>query len=298
MTALLIAGRGFGARPGQFARFTDKSMQLTESCGSESIIVAHKEDTSSLERSLQEEGFGVQVIRTEYSQQELAFSAIIRCLITHSCAWKVAARRNAPTVILEADFVPSKGFGSMPVPIPASRAQNSLGYLYACGPQIWDIEDHRYARGHAGAMVALFVPAMVAGALLEFFDEQMAQNPRGEYVPWDAAVGYWLKKRGMESYIPYRQYGEHGGIQNPEHRVAGLGRQHRADVLNGDLCFMPAYAQGSRITLLRTRLWARYWGIVRLLTGRFLAWHDLRRSQKREMLRFVIGRQFLQETAD
>ncbi len=219
-------------------------MQLSTSCSSESIIVAHKEDTSSLEMSLRQEGFAVQVIRKEYSQRELGFSAIIRCLITHSCAWKVAAQRDTPTVIMEADFVPSRGFGSMPVPVPESRIHNSVGYLYACGPQIWDIEDHRYARGHAGAMVALLIPPMVARALLEFFDEQMGNNPAGEYVPWDARVGYWLKERGMQSYIPYRQYGEHGGIQNPEHRVAGLGRQHRADVLDGDLCFMPAYAQG------------------------------------------------------
>ena len=130
-------------------------MQLSTSCSSESIIVAHKEDTSSLEMSLRQEGFAVQVIRKEYSQRELGFSAIIRCLITHSCAWKVAAQRDTPTVIMEADFVPSRGFGSMPVPVPESRIHNSVGYLYACGPQIWDIEDHRYARGHAGAMVAL-----------------------------------------------------------------------------------------------------------------------------------------------
>jgi hypothetical protein len=261
-------------------------------CCPDSLVVAYKCDTSPLEESLKQEGFAVQLISSEYSKKELEYSASVRCLMAHATAWRLAANRKAPSLVIEGDFVPAIGFGQMPVPVPEGRIHNSIGYLYACAPQIWDIEDRKYARGHAGATVALIIPPKVAAALLEFYDEQMAKNPLGQYVPWDAGVGYWLKERGFQSYMPYRQYGEHGGIPNPEHQLAGLSRQHRADVIHGDLHFMPEYAGASRFAYNKTRLWARYWGIVRLLVGRTLAFHDLRRSRKREMLRFVIGRQF------
>lgn len=139
-------------------------------------------------------------------------------------------------------------------------------------------------------MVAYVIAPTVASMLLEFFQEQCSANPSGAYQPWDAAVGYWLKARGVQSYLPYRQYGEHGGIANPEHARAGLGRPHQADALAGPLAFIPLYAHGSLMTLLRVRLRARLWGWVRLLAGRSLAWHDLLRTEPLRMFSFVAGR--------
>src|SRR5262249_3710135 len=120
--------------------------------------------------------------------------------------------------------------------------------------------------------------------------EELMVNPLGEYSSFDTKIGYWLKDRGIESFIPYRHYGEHGGIGNPEHIAAGLGRQHRADALEGRLAFLPTYAKGSILRFWKVRVRARFWGVLRLLSCRFLAWHDFMRSDRMQMIRFALGR--------
>jgi hypothetical protein len=142
-------------------------------------------------------------------------------------------------------------------------------------------------------MVALLIPPQVAVLLMQFFEEEMAGNPLGHYSPFDSKVGYWLNAKGVESYLTYRHYGEHGGIANVEHAMAGLGRPHQADVLQGELAFLPMYAEGSRIKLWSRRARARAWGMLRLLSGRYLARHDYQRSRPKEMLRYAIGRMLL-----
>jgi hypothetical protein len=191
---------------------------------------------------------------------------------------------------VEADFVPVVGFGGLPVPVPVESSNNSLGYLYSVGPQIWDLADAHVARGHGGGMVALWIPPRVASLLLEFFDEEVRAVTPGAYSPFDTKVGYWLNARGIESYVPYRHYGEHGGIANPEHAGAGLGRPHQADVLQGRLAFLPTYANGSVLRFWRTRIRARLWGMLRLVSGRFLTRHDFMRSNRLLMIRFAVGR--------
>jgi hypothetical protein len=186
-----------------------------------------------------------------------------------------------------------KGIGSLPAPVPLDRACLSLGYLYSTGPQIWDLAAPSMARGHGGGAVALFVPPKIAALLLQYYAEVLNANQLGTYSPWDSGIGYWLNKRGVESYIPYRHYGEHGGTGNPEHALFGLGRAPRADVLDGDLAFLPVYARGSRLRYLKTRLLGRVWGLLRLVSGRLLTWHDLKRSDRRRLLRFAAGRFFL-----
>jgi hypothetical protein len=208
--------------------------------------------------------------------------------MTHAAAWRLAARRKEPTLVVEADFVPVIGIGRQPFPLPEQMSASGIAYLYSCGPEIWDLSGSAIARGHSGAMVALVIPPAVAGLLLEFYGETMNANPDGVYTTWDSKIGYWLNKRGIECFLPYRQYGEHGGIWNPEHK----GRAHRADVLAAPLRFLPPYARGSALTFLKTRIRARWWGVLRLCSGRFLRLADFKRSRKGEMLRFVVGRQF------
>ena len=127
--------------------------------------------------------------------------------------------------------------------------------------------------------------------LVDFADAEIqARNPE-TYTGWDTSLGFWLNERGIQSYLPYRHYGEHGGNPNPEHRAAGLRATHRADLLAGRLAFLPVYARGSRIRYWRVRLAARAWGVLRLLAGRYLAWHDFRRStSKARLLRVAFGR--------
>ena len=191
---------------------------------------------------------------------------------------------------VEADFVPVKGIGGLPAPVPADTSSNSLVYLYSVGPQVWDLAGTNVARGHGGGTVALLIPPKVALLLLQFFDEELKANPLGEYSPFDTKIGYWLKDRGVESFIPYRHYGEHGGIGNPEHVAASLVRPHNADVLQGRLAFLPTYARGSVLRFWRTRIRARLWGVLRLLCGRFLGWYDFKRSDRLQMIRFAVGR--------
>jgi len=260
------------------------------------IIVAHNEDTTLLREVLVKEGFSVDEVRGPYTQEQLKFSASMRCFVNHANAWRIAVKRNKPTIIVEADFVPVIGFGNLPTPVPLDKFSDSISYLYSVGPQIWDLASASLARGHGGGMVALLIPPRVAALLLQFFDEELQANKLGYYSPFDAKVGYWLKDRGIQSYIPYRHYGEHGGIGNPEHATAGLGRQHQADVLQGKLAFFPIYAKGSRLIFWRTRMRARLWGILRLISGRLIAWHDLARSDRSKMIRFVVGRFFFRNS--
>ena len=254
------------------------------------VIVAHDEDTTPLRTALLAEGFSVDEVRGPYSPEQRAFSRSMRCLVNHANAWRIAASRHQPTIVVEADFVPVVGFGALPAPVPPGRSETSIGYLYSVGPEIWDLATTGLARGHGGGMVALLIPPDVAKLLLVFFQEELQDNPLGRYSAFDARVGYWLKDRGVESYIPYRHYGEHGGFGNPEHETVGLRRAHRADALYGRLAFAPAYATRSRLRYWGTRVGARVWGMGRLALGRFLAWHDYVRSSRLQMLRFAVGR--------
>ena len=254
------------------------------------LIVAHREDTTALRATLRAEGFAVDEVRGPYTPEQLAYSSVVQAMVNHANAWRIAAGRSLPTIVVEPDFVPVKGFGVLPAPVPAERSDSSLAYLYSVGPEVWDLAASDVARGHGGGTVALLIPPRVASLLLEFFDEELRANPSGKYRPWDSGMGYWLLQRGVESYIPYRHYGEHGGIGNPEHARFGLGRAHRADALHGELAFAPAYARGSTLRFQGTRMRARLWGVLRLLAGRFLRWHDLARSDGSAKVKFAVGR--------
>jgi hypothetical protein len=254
------------------------------------IIVAHKEDTSALNASLRKEGFDVEEVRGPYSAVEINYSAAMRCFVNHANAWRRVVKYQRPCLVVEADFVPCVGFGGFMPPVRQGDLENSLGYLYAVGPQFWDLENDRVMRGHAGGMVALYVHPHVAGLMLDFFQEKTSAVSVGEYSAWDSELGYWLKKRCVESYLPYRHYGEHGGIGNPEHKAAGLGRPHQADVLASELHFLPAYAKSCRLRYVVTRVRAKIWGIIRLCAGRVMAVHDIRRGPVRRLIKFLVFR--------
>ena len=256
------------------------------------LIVSHKEDTAQLRHTLTAEGLETEEVNGPYTLEQAKYSAAMRALVNHANAWRIAALRSKPTIVLEADFVPVRRFGSLAVPIPSGHEERSLVYLYCVGPEIWDLATPTIARAHCGGAVALLIPPRVAQLLLEFFESEVVANAVGKYRPWDSGMGYWLLKRGVESYMPYRHYGEHGGLGNPEHARFGLGRNHRADALLDRLAFLPVYAMGSRAKLWKGRIIGRSWGLLRLVTGRLLRWHDLVRSgnSRLDLLRFAAGR--------
>jgi len=267
---------------------------LREAC-SGVLIVTYKEDTRELIAAMSREGLTAEEVKGPYTDEQLAYSAVMQALVNHANAWRIAAARATPTIVVEPDFVPVKGFGDLPVPLPPGRETNSLGYLYSVGPEIWDLATPAIARARCGSVVATLMPPQVARMLLDFFEEEVAANQAGKYRPWDSNLGYWLLARGVDSYLPYRHYGEHGGLGNPEHALFGLGRNHRADALQGKLSFLPVYAQGRRWRLVRGRMRGRLWGILRLLRGRLLRWHDFARAggKRGALLRFAAGRLFV-----
>lgn len=254
-------------------------------------VIRHGEDVSALVASLASEGFEVQEVRGPYGPGMELWSANTRCLVNHANAWRKIVEQGEPAIVVEADFVPVVGFGRLPIPFDSRDRPDSLGYLYCCGPQLWDLDGG--LRGHSGGGVAYYLSPRVASELLQFAETEILAVSPEQYMGWDSRVGFWLNRRGIQTYLPYRNYGEHGGHSNPEHRAAGLRPHHRADVLAGRLAFLPAYARSSRLRFLWIRLRGRLWGLARLVAGRYLAWHDLRRSPERaRLLRVAVGRQF------
>lgn len=257
-------------------------------------VVAYTEDTRPLEAALQSEGFESTVIRPEYTEAEKTYSQTVRVLLSHTNAWRRCAEHRGLTMVVEADFVPVQGLASLPLPFEAALSATAWGWLYTQGPVLYEMVAERYGRGHSASPVATLFGPETAQILLEFAAEEFEANDPHEYSLWDTRIGAYAKRRGARSYLGYRNYGEHGGLANPEHRRAGLTPTHRADVLWGKLLFLPPYARGSRATFARTRLWGKAWGIGRLVLGRYLQMATIRREQgwhhKWNLLRFSLFR--------
>lgn len=255
------------------------------------FVVAFKENIDLLLASLKSEGLRVTVLREPLDPSGEVYSPTLDVLRTHMNAWQRCLASQKPAIVVEADFVPVVGLRNFHVPFNRSAVDSSFGYLYACGPELWDLDDHSFARGHAGGAVGYLISPPVASLLLDFGRETLRSSTPDVYSPWDSKMGYFLKEKGVESYIPYRMLGEHGGKANPEHVLQGLSRTNRADCLQGPLHFLPPYADGSKLKYLAARLHARMHGVGRLVFFRYLHKHDFNRAKrKRKLLRFAVGR--------
>jgi len=256
------------------------------------FIVAYQEFTDPLEQWLNQEGLTCEVLRQVHLPEYKNYASIYLCFLNHLEAWKRAAQETAPTLIVEADFVPVVGIGHLPCPLDLERSNAGLAWLYTCAPQIYSVSATGYATGFSTAAVAYIVTPVAATALLKFAEDIIAQADPTQYINWDSEVEGFLRTAGFVCYVPFRNYGEHGGKPNPEHQKAGLGT-HRADVLWGDLAFCPHYAsEHQTIILWKTRLSGRFKGLGRLVLGRYLRWKILLRSSTPlRMLSFAIRRQ-------
>jgi hypothetical protein len=244
---------------------------------SRSLIVCFRENVGPLEAALASAGLHPQVLRASYTSTELTFPAATRCLLSHRRAWQIAAASRGYTLICEADFVPCKTLGDLPVFWPTENPV-AWGYLYQGSPRLLAIlGPHRYLRGHCAPMVAYVVNSQVAECLLRFFEREIEEFGTQTYFTWDAHVPWWLMGEGAEAYIPLKHYGEHGGLPNPEHARSGVvtrAGHHRADNLAGPLAFLPQYARGSWLAYRRERAVARAMGWARLCTGRWISYTD------------------------
>ncbi len=256
----------------EFIMLNINNYSLSEIIGN-TFIIAYKEDITQLKTTLSREGFSYTVLRQTHQPRYRDYSPSYLCLLNHKEAWLRATYSEQPTLILEADFVPVKGIGQLPIPFDPTNTQAGVAWLYTCAPQVYSVSAQGFAQGFSTSTVAYIIMPSAANQLLELV-EQISQNPGpAHYSSWDSKIEKFLREKQFRNYIPFRNYGEHGGKANPEHRQAGLSSVHRADVLYGPLAFIPPYAiahSHPQFILFLTRVKARMKGIARLLTQKYL----------------------------
>jgi hypothetical protein len=256
---------------------------------STAYIIAHKEPTEQLVTYFDSIGINCQVLRQIPTPEFQTYSPSYRCLLNHQTAWELIAQSNQPGLIIEADFVPVQNFGALPLPFDINDKNTGIAWLYTCAAQIYTVNDRGYAPGFSASTVAYILTPGAAQALLHLATELNLEPT--QYSSWDCELEKFLRQKGFTNYVPFRNYGEHGGIPNPEHRHHGLSRVHRADTLYNPLAFMPIYAQ-TPWQYYQERTYARLKGIARLLCGKFLRptifWHS---SVSLRLLNFAIQRQ-------
>lgn len=263
-------------------------------CVGRVFIIAYKENTKLLEETFTQEGLECEVLRQEDKAEYKQFSRSYLALMNHRRAWEKAALDRKPTLVVEADFVPVVGFGKLPLPFDSKRSDIGISWLYTCASQVYSVSKDGYAEGFSTAMVAYIITSQSANCLLEHAEAIKANKGAVNYSTWDSEIDSLLRAKKLKNYIPFRNYGEHGGLPNPEHQQHGLSKAHRADVLYGKLSFLPPYTTGtgsSQLKLLSVRFQARLKGIARLVTGRFLRLPVLKGSSvPTRLLSFAIGR--------
>lgn len=256
------------------------------------FIVAHREDTARLATTLEAEGFDCAVQRQTHQPDQADFARSYLCFMNHVKVWEWVIEHQQPAIVIEADFVPVRGMGQLPLPFNPDQADVGMAWLYTCAAQVYDISPGHHAQGYSSSMVAYIMTPRAVPSLLRFF-ERVSHNPGPcHYYPWDSELDKTLLAQGLRNYLPFRNYGEHGSDRpNPEHQAHRLGRTHRADVLYGPLAFKPAYAETEG--LWRTRLWGRIRGLARLGLGRYTQLHVLRRAEVPfKIVSFALRRQF------
>jgi hypothetical protein len=257
------------------------------------FIIAYKESTELLETTFKKEGLSCQVLRQKHESQQQNYSSSYLCLLNHKSSWEQAAQFERLTLIVEADFVPVVGFSNLPLPFPADEQNLGIAWLYTCAPQIYSVSQEGYAQGYSTSMVAYLVTPQTAKYLIELADEIKDKIGPSQYSTWDSEVESFLRSRKLKNFVPFRNYGEHGGIPNPEHKKNGLSRTHRADILYGKLAFLPLYAtEPSSQKYLLERLQGRFKGLIRLVMGKYLRIPVLKGSSVPwRLLRFALQRQ-------
>ena len=239
------------------------------------FIVAHREDITALRSALEREGFTVEVVRGPYLEQQLLWSAQMRCFANHANVWRNALTLRGLVLVCEADFVPVEGIGNLPIPFsfPIPSDENRFAWLYNPGPTLYgaDIANNLY--GHGNTTVCYLFSAKCGKVLVDFFDREITKHDGKTYRLWETYLGIFLRwEHGIKNFFVERQYGEHGGHPNPEH--ASHGRRpwqnwHHADLLAGKLAFLPLYARGSLLRYYAWRLIARARGAVRIISLRY-----------------------------
>jgi hypothetical protein len=257
------------------------------------IVIAYREDVSDLVSSFSLERIEVEILRPNYTPEEMTYSKNSRTFLSHRDAWQRALNVESYTLICEADFVPCRGIGDFEVFWPLEN-RLAWGYLYQGSPRLLATLGQRpFLRGHTAPLVSYVVNKNVASLMLEFFEIEKKTYDFRSYFTFDAHLQWCIMGLGAEAYIPMRHYGEHGGVPNPEHKRLGelprAGR-HRADNLMNSLHFLPQYAGRSRLTYFQTRVGARLLGFARLFSGRWISPTNVYQLSRFDVLKmYLIG---------
>lgn len=264
-------------------------------CIAKVFIIANKEPTEHLEAVLRQEGFDCEVLRQQPLANKEEYSRSYLCLMNHCRAWEQARQQTLPTLIIEADFVPVSGIGKLPLPFNPQQSDVGVSWIYTCASQVYSVDCEGYAEGFSVSTVAYIVTPQAASYLLQLAAKIKLEYGHTKYSSWDSTIDNFLRDRQLKNYIPWRNYGEHGGIPNPEHKQNNLSASHHADVLYGKLAFMPMYAldkSSSKLELIKVRFKARLKGIARLLSGRLLRIKVIKGSSvPSRLIRFALFRQ-------
>jgi hypothetical protein len=260
------------------------------------LIIAYKESTEQLEEIFIQAGFECAVLRQEIKPEYQNYSHSYLCLMNHCRAWEIATTETKPTLIVEADFVPVFGIDKLPLPFNPNQSNVGVSWLYTCAPQVYSVSQEGHAEGFSVSTVAYTVSPLAAKALLGLAEEITQNNGNKNYSSWDSTLDKYLRDRSFKNYIPWRNYGEHGGAPNPEHHQHKLSKTHRADLLYGKLAFTPIYAANQKnpvMAFFAVRFQARCKGIARLLLGRFLRPKVVQNSKTPgKLIRFALFRHF------
>jgi len=247
---------------------TEKWPSLRDSI-QRSFIIAHQEDTQPLEKALVAEGLPSVTQRLSFSDEEKQFSGATRCLLNHRRAWEQAAQIEGLSLVVEADFVPCRGFGDFPVPIPASEANRAVAWLYLCAGRFCQRVEGRFFLGGSNSTVAYVVSPSAARCLLALAELILALIDPRKYSTWDTNIWPFLGENGVPMFVPWRNYGEHGGLFNPEHRQEGRKLiPHRAECLMGPLHFLPDYSGGRTWRFIGVRCFHKLKAIAKLVCGK------------------------------
>ena len=280
------------------AHSTTHPPTLTQTIG-QTFVIAYKEPTDQLTQTLTNAGLRCTIQRQTHQPGYDAYSPSFLCLLNHRQAWESALQSDKPTLIVEADFVPVESFAALPLPYDPNDASFGMAWLYTCAPQVYSVTHNnqgRFARGYSTSMVAYIINAKSAQLLIDL-SKQIEQDPGPTaYSPWDSGIEYYLRERGLNSYVPFRNYGEHGGAPNPEHKQNKLSKAHRADVLYGRLAFAPMYAEEegavSRLAWWKGRAYGRIKGMGRLLLLKYLRSEVVKKSEQgNALIKWAVSRQ-------
>jgi hypothetical protein len=242
-----------------------------------SCIVAYKEDTRPLEKALVAEGFQPVIQRISYSDEEKQFSAVIRGMLNHKRAWEQASQIQGLSLIMEADFVPCRGLRDFAVPIPVSETHRSVAWLYLCAGRFRKRVEGQFFLGSSTSAVAYIVSPFAARSLLELAGQMLAKIDPRKYSQWDSNIWPFLRENDIPMFVALRNYGEHGGFSNPEHKQeAQQVIPHRAECLMGPLHFLPDYAQGRIARFIASRCFHKLKAFAKLVCGRTITPGTLR----------------------